>query len=251
MRNASSGGLAFVDFARLLATGPAADVARILTSTPDLATVSADVGATRQRAADFFLVDIRHYVYGGDTALHIAAAAFRRPIAELLIRMRMSEREIDEEHSRCTTRQMAITRIRQPRQRRSITSCRSVPIRTRSTGREWPLCTEPSEPAPLRRYGRCSTPAPIPGSRMQPARRRCILRFNRRDAEALLPRRRTRSKLPSCSCCSSAERSLPIATERARTSAKQPGAIGFAVCSTAPSASWPPARFGTWKNSKS
>ena len=86
MRNASSGGLAFVDFARLIATGPAADVARILTSTPDLATVSADVGATRQRAADFFLVDIRHYVYGGDTALHIAAAAFRRPIAELLIR---------------------------------------------------------------------------------------------------------------------------------------------------------------------
>jgi hypothetical protein len=86
MRKTPPRDLEFVDFARLIATGPAADVARILTSTPDLATTAAEIGATRQRAADFFLVDIRHYVYGGDTALHIAAAAFRRPIAELLIR---------------------------------------------------------------------------------------------------------------------------------------------------------------------
>jgi hypothetical protein len=31
------------------------------------------------------LADIRHYFYRGDTALHMAAAAFRRPVAELLV----------------------------------------------------------------------------------------------------------------------------------------------------------------------
>ena len=86
MRKTRPWDLEFVDFARLVASGPAGDIARILTATPVLATTAAEVGATRQRAADFFLVDIRHYLYGGDTALHIAAAAYRRPIAELLIR---------------------------------------------------------------------------------------------------------------------------------------------------------------------
>src|SRR4030095_1030210 len=33
----------------------------------------------------FFFADIAHYLYGGDTALHLAAAAFRRPVAELLV----------------------------------------------------------------------------------------------------------------------------------------------------------------------
>jgi ankyrin repeat protein len=85
MRNTSSRDLAFVDFARLVATGPADEIAGILTVTPSLATTSSEVGATRQWATDFFLEDIRHYVYRGDTALHVAAAAFRRPVAELLI----------------------------------------------------------------------------------------------------------------------------------------------------------------------
>jgi ankyrin repeat protein len=43
------------------------------------------VGATRQQASSFFYADIAHYLYAGDTALHMAAAAFRRPVAELLI----------------------------------------------------------------------------------------------------------------------------------------------------------------------
>jgi ankyrin repeat protein len=43
------------------------------------------VGATRQDASRFFFTEIGHYLYAGDTALHIAAAAFRRPIAELLV----------------------------------------------------------------------------------------------------------------------------------------------------------------------
>src|SRR5438067_13235205 len=43
------------------------------------------VGASRQEAKTFFFPGIRHYLYAGDTALHMAAAAFRRPVAELLV----------------------------------------------------------------------------------------------------------------------------------------------------------------------
>jgi hypothetical protein len=76
---------AFLDFVRLVVSGPFDEVARQVTANPALATTSADVGATRQGAPDFFFADIRHYLYRGDTALHMAAAAFRRQVAQLLI----------------------------------------------------------------------------------------------------------------------------------------------------------------------
>ena len=44
---------------------------------PLLAGAAIDVGATRETAKPFFLSEITHYVYGGDTALHVAAAAYR------------------------------------------------------------------------------------------------------------------------------------------------------------------------------
>jgi len=75
----------FLDFVRLVVAGDVDQVSRRLAARPDLATASADVGASRQEASTFFLVEIAHYVYAGDSALHMAAAAFRRPIAELLI----------------------------------------------------------------------------------------------------------------------------------------------------------------------
>src|SRR5437762_9162113 len=43
------------------------------------------MGATRQAASPFFFSEIAHYLYAGDSALHMAAAAFRRPVAELLV----------------------------------------------------------------------------------------------------------------------------------------------------------------------
>ena len=76
---------AFLDFVRLVVAGDVDDVARRLAARPPLAAASLEVGATRQEASTFFLTDIAHYVYVGDTALHIAAAAFRRQVAELLI----------------------------------------------------------------------------------------------------------------------------------------------------------------------
>src|SRR4051812_40558293 len=76
---------AFLEFVRLIVDGDVANVSRQLRADPALATMALPVGATRQQAADFFFTEIRHYVYGGDTALHMAAAAFSRPIAKLLV----------------------------------------------------------------------------------------------------------------------------------------------------------------------
>ena len=76
---------ALLEFVHLVAVGDIRDVARQVASCADLAAASLDLGATRQTASAFFLADISHYIYAGDTPLHIAAAAFRRPVAELLI----------------------------------------------------------------------------------------------------------------------------------------------------------------------
>jgi ankyrin repeat protein len=75
----------FFDFIQLVVNGSLDDVSRRLAVAPALATAAADVGATRQGASSFFLTDIAHYLYRGDTALHIAAAAYRRPVAQLLL----------------------------------------------------------------------------------------------------------------------------------------------------------------------
>jgi len=61
-------------------------VSRLLTADPGLAKEQAGAGATRQHAAEFFFEEIGHYLYSGDTALHMAAAAFERPAAQLLVR---------------------------------------------------------------------------------------------------------------------------------------------------------------------
>ena len=75
----------FLDFVRLVIRGDVAHVSRRLAANPELARAVSDGGATRQDAESYFFDDIKHYLYAGDTALHMAAAAFRRPVAELLI----------------------------------------------------------------------------------------------------------------------------------------------------------------------
>jgi len=74
-----------LDFVRLVVGGDIDRVSVSLARSPALATTAAGMGATRQRASDFFFTEISHYFYAGDTALHMAAAAFRRPVAELLM----------------------------------------------------------------------------------------------------------------------------------------------------------------------
>ena len=76
---------AFLDFVRVVVDGDVDQVSRRLAGNPALATTPSDVGATRQETATFFFADIGHYLYAGDTALHMAAAAWRRQVVELLI----------------------------------------------------------------------------------------------------------------------------------------------------------------------
>ncbi len=76
---------AFLEFIRHVVSGDVGAVSEQIMADPALATASAEIGASRENAEDFFFNEINHYLYGGDTALHMAAAAFRRPIAELLV----------------------------------------------------------------------------------------------------------------------------------------------------------------------
>ncbi len=57
----------------------------MLDLTPNLVVSPLRVGASRQDPRPYFLTPIRHYVYSGDTALHVAAAANDRALAESLV----------------------------------------------------------------------------------------------------------------------------------------------------------------------
>jgi hypothetical protein len=61
------------------------EVSRVLARTPGLATHPLRVGASRQDPRSCFLIPIRHHIYTGDTALHVAAAAYSRGLAEILV----------------------------------------------------------------------------------------------------------------------------------------------------------------------
>lgn len=74
-----------LDFIRLVVDGDIERLTRRLAASPALAAMSSHVGASRQQSSTFFFADIAHYLYAGDTALHMAAAAFRRHVAALLI----------------------------------------------------------------------------------------------------------------------------------------------------------------------
>jgi ankyrin repeat protein len=71
--------------ARVIVRGDQARVSGLLAAAPELGLARLAVGATRQRAEDYFLDEIDHYVYAGDTALHIAAAAYEADIVRELV----------------------------------------------------------------------------------------------------------------------------------------------------------------------
>ena len=70
---------------RAIVVGDTATVSQLLAASPGLATVSAEDGATRQNATAYYLGEIGHYLYAGDTALHVAGAAYRRDPAGRLV----------------------------------------------------------------------------------------------------------------------------------------------------------------------
>jgi ankyrin repeat protein len=58
---------------------------RLVADSPALARIAVTVGASRDEAETYFFKEIMHYVYAGDTALHVSAAAYQRDIAEDLV----------------------------------------------------------------------------------------------------------------------------------------------------------------------
>lgn len=68
-----------------IASNDRREVTRMLDQAPGLAVRPLGVGASRQDPTPYFFASIHHYVYGGDTALHVAAAAHQRQAAESLV----------------------------------------------------------------------------------------------------------------------------------------------------------------------
>jgi hypothetical protein len=68
-----------------IAAGNSAAALALLDRDPGLAKTAAAAGATRARAEPHFLTAIGHYVYAGDTALHIAGAAHAPAVARRLL----------------------------------------------------------------------------------------------------------------------------------------------------------------------
>lgn len=61
------------------------NVSRLLAESPALAQRAAEIGASRQEASPYFFANISHYVYAGDTPLHVAGAAYATGIARELV----------------------------------------------------------------------------------------------------------------------------------------------------------------------
>lgn len=68
-----------------IASGDEAQVSRLLQASPAMAMEAVTTGATRATPNRNFLAEIERYVYAGDTALHVAAAAYRVDIARELV----------------------------------------------------------------------------------------------------------------------------------------------------------------------
>ena len=71
----ASGSSALDGLIAAIAGGDRSLARQLLAADQDLARARVAVGATRAEARAHFIDDIGHYVYAGDTALHIAAAA--------------------------------------------------------------------------------------------------------------------------------------------------------------------------------
>jgi hypothetical protein len=65
--------------------GDSNGVSRLIASSPSLARARFQAGATRQESKEYFLDQIGRYIMAGDSALHIAAAAYQAEIARSLL----------------------------------------------------------------------------------------------------------------------------------------------------------------------
>jgi ankyrin repeat protein len=75
----------FLDLVHAIVVGDATKAAQLADNSPALVHARAAVGATRKAAESHFFEAIAHYMYEGDTALHMAAAGFKPAITQALI----------------------------------------------------------------------------------------------------------------------------------------------------------------------
>jgi hypothetical protein len=76
---------ALIGLLRAIASKDTGAVEHLLDNTPDLALASMTAGATREDPQTYRLGPINHYVYAGDTALHVAAAAHHLDFVQRLL----------------------------------------------------------------------------------------------------------------------------------------------------------------------
>ncbi len=81
----ASEGPAMMTLLRAIASGDEPHALQLVEASPELAIQVAEIGATRQAATEYFFSEIAHYVYAGDTAMHIAAAAYSLAISRALL----------------------------------------------------------------------------------------------------------------------------------------------------------------------
>jgi ankyrin repeat protein len=83
---------ALMSLARAIAAGDTLTASRLLAAWPALAGARFEEGATRAKPKPYYLEAIGHYIYAGETALHVAAAAYRTKLVQELIGMRADVR---------------------------------------------------------------------------------------------------------------------------------------------------------------
>lgn len=84
MTTMSDGDAALLVLIRAIA-GDAPAALRLLASSPTLASARFEGGATRQETKAYYLDEIQHHVFAGDTALHLAAATHQPELVRRLL----------------------------------------------------------------------------------------------------------------------------------------------------------------------
>ena len=221
----------FLDFVRVVVDGDLREVSRHLAGTPALATTPSEVGASRLQASAFFFANIAHYLYAGDTALHMAAAAFQRPVAELLIAhgadcRAKNRRGAEPLHYAADANHWAPSA-----QAETIAYLIAV-------GAD-PNAVDNAGVAPLHRAVRtrslAAVQALLDGGRTRGSQTRwgqplCTLQFKTPGGEGAVPRARMNNRPASSGCCCSAAQERPTTTGVEETCGRPRPASGSGSC---------------------
>ena len=85
MNELDASDFALLSLVQAIVRGDADGASKSLAASPTLAIASFKAGASRRGAKAYYVEEIGHYLYAGETALHAAAAAYRKERAQELI----------------------------------------------------------------------------------------------------------------------------------------------------------------------